>query len=177
MFSKTMKFISVCSVSSFLIAGLASAGFADSKSENEYKKKAEIEKKEKEQREHGVKPTATPRPTATPAPTPKPTATPAPTPKPTATPAPTPKPTATPAPTPAPTPKPTATPAPTPAPTPTPAPVKTWALYNANCAGCHGTSKQGATAAAITAAISSNRGGMGFISLTAAQITALAAGQ
>jgi len=160
MFSKSMKFISVCSVSSFLIAGLASAGFADSKSEYELKKKAEIEKKEvekkeREKREHSVKPTPTPKPT--PAPTPKPT------------PAPTPKP--TPAPTPAPTPK------PTPAPTPTPAPAKTWALYNANCAGCHGTSKQGATAATTRAAISSNRGGMGFITLTDAQLTALAAGQ
>ena len=35
MFSKSMKFISVCSVSSLLIAGLASAGFADDSSERE----------------------------------------------------------------------------------------------------------------------------------------------
>ena len=176
MFSKSMKFISVCSVSSFLIAGLASAGFADSKYEYEYKKKAEYEKKEnekREKREHSVKPPATPRPTATPAPTPRPTATPAPTPRPTATPAPTPRPTATPAP----TPRPTATPAPTPAPTATPAPVKTWALYNANCAGCHGSSKQASSVAATQAAITNNIGGMGYLSSISSKLAALLAGQ
>lgn len=198
MFSNSKKFISVCSVTSFLIAGLASAGFADdNRSFGEFKKKSEYEKREKhekqerEKREHGVKPTPKPSPAPTPAPTPKPTPvpTPAPTPKPTPapTPAPTPKPTPvpTPAPTPAPTPEPTPkpTPVPTPAPTPAPAPapapapVKTWALYNANCAGCHGTSKQGASASATQSAITSNRGGMGFISLTPAQLTSLAAGQ
>ena len=203
MFSNSKKIISIFSVTSFLIAGLASAGFADdNRSYSELKKKVEHEKQEKqekhekekrEKKEHDVKPTPKPTPAPTPKPTPKPTPapTPAPTPKPTPapTPAPTPKPTPkpTPAPTPAPTPKPTPaptpkptpapTPAPTPVPTPTPAPVKTWALYNANCAGCHGSSKQGKTASATQSAISNNTGGMGFISLTAAQITALAAGQ
>ena len=177
MFSKSKKFISVFSVMSFLIAGLASAGYTDdSKSTNELKKKAQIEKKaqneknekekkekrEKEKREHGVKPKPTPKPTPAPTPAPTPKPTPAP------TPAPTPKP--TPAPTPAPTPKPT--------PAPTPAPAKTWALYNASCAGCHGSSKQGASASTTQSAINNNLGGMGFLkTLTSAQVTALAAGQ
>jgi len=191
MYFKSRKFISVCAISSLLIAGFVTAGFADDDHEGS----------DRGDRKHYVRPTPrptttprptatpapTPRPTATPAPTPSPTATPAPTPRPTATPAPTPRPTATPAPTPAPTPRPTATPAPTPAPTPrptatptptpTPAPVKTWALYNANCSSCHGSSKQGASASSIQSAINNNTGGMGRISLSAAQITALAAGQ
>jgi len=51
-------------------------------------------------------------------------------------------------------------------------------LYNQNCSGCHGSGKQGKSAATIQAAINSNTGGMGFLSsLTAAQISALAAGQ
>lgn len=71
------------------------------------------------------------------------------------------------------------TPAPAPTPTTTPAPTtQTWALYNQYCSGCHGTSKQGAAAATIQNAINTNIGGMGSLkSLTAAQISALAAGQ
>ncbi|MEQ1636112.1 MAG: c-type cytochrome [Methylococcales bacterium] len=126
--------------------------------------------------------TATPAPTPSATPAPTPTATPAPTP--TATPAPTP--TATPAPTPTatPAPTPTATPAPTPTatPAPTPAPLDGAALYTDNCSGCHkpGTaqSKKGKSAAAISAAISGNVGGMGFLStLSAAEIAAIAASQ
>jgi cell division septation protein DedD len=152
MFSKSKKFVSVCAISSFLVAGLVAASFADSDSDhNDNNKNQGV-------RHHKVKPTPTPAPT--PKPTPKPT------------PAPTPKP--TPAPTPAPTPKPT--PAPTPAPTPTPAPVKTWALYNATCSGCHGSSKQGVSVSQIQAAIAANYGGMGSLGLSAAQLTSLAAG-
>jgi len=48
------------------------------------------------------------------------------------------------------------------------------ALYNQYCAGCHGQGKVGASASAISSAISSNRGGMGFLStLTQAQIDAI----
>lgn len=48
------------------------------------------------------------------------------------------------------------------------------ALYNANCSGCHGTSKRGKTVAATQGAIVSNRGGMGYLStLTAAELTAI----
>ena len=169
MFSKSKKFVSVSAISCFLVAGLVSASFADDGRGDD--------RGERGDRKHHVRPT--PRPTATPAPTatPRPTATPAPTA--------TPRPTATPAPTPTPTPRPTATPAPTatprptatPVPTPTPAPVKTWALYNANCSGCHGSSKQGASASTIQSAINNNLGGMGSLSrLSAAQLTSLAAG-
>jgi len=53
------------------------------------------------------------------------------------------------------------------------------ALYASNCSGCHGplatSSKRGASATAISDAIASNRGGMGSISLTPAQIAAIAA--
>jgi len=53
-----------------------------------------------------------------------------------------------------------------------------WSLYNQYCSNCHGTLKQGRTAAQIQAAINSNIGGMGSLSLMpAAQITTLAAGQ
>jgi len=52
------------------------------------------------------------------------------------------------------------------------------ALYTSNCSGCHGplatSSKRGASATAISDAIASNRGGMGSISLTPAQIAAIA---
>ncbi|PNU20039.1 hypothetical protein C2E25_09640 [Geothermobacter hydrogeniphilus] len=53
------------------------------------------------------------------------------------------------------------------------------ALYNNECAGCHGnlanTSKPGRTAADIQGAIDANRGGMGYLSnLTAAEIQAIA---
>lgn len=56
-----------------------------------------------------------------------------------------------------------------------PAPVLDGAaLYTANCAGCHGTSKRGSTVSAIQNAIASNRGGMGSLSgLTVDQITAI----
>lgn len=48
------------------------------------------------------------------------------------------------------------------------------ALYNANCAGCHGTSKRGKSLAAIQGAIASNRGGMSFLStLSVAELTAI----
>ena len=53
------------------------------------------------------------------------------------------------------------------------------ALYASNCSGCHGplatSSKRGASATAISDAIASNRGGMGSIRLTPAQIAAIAA--
>jgi fibronectin type 3 domain-containing protein len=50
------------------------------------------------------------------------------------------------------------------------------ALYDANCSGCHGTSKLGKTASAIQGAISANTGGMGYLStLTTAQVAAIAA--
>jgi len=42
---------------------------------------------------------------------------------------------------------------------------------------CHGSSYQNKSAAATASAIASNKGGMGFISLTSAQLAALAAGQ
>ncbi len=48
------------------------------------------------------------------------------------------------------------------------------ALYNANCASCHGTGKRGKSVSAIQSAIASNRGGMGSLStLTTAQLTAI----
>ncbi|HSN14506.1 MAG TPA: cytochrome c, partial [Anaeromyxobacteraceae bacterium] len=54
------------------------------------------------------------------------------------------------------------------------APIDGKALYTQYCSGCHGTSKQTSTAAAIQAAIDSNRGGMGFLNfLTPEQIAAI----
>ena len=48
------------------------------------------------------------------------------------------------------------------------------ALYNTNCAGCHGAGKRGKTLAAIQGAIASNRGGMSFLStLSVAELTAI----
>jgi len=65
--------------------------------------------------------------------------------------------------------------------TPTPTPVKPDgpSLYSSNCAGCHGvlanSTKGGATAARIQAAIDGSVGGMGSLSrLTAAEIQAIA---
>ena len=56
------------------------------------------------------------------------------------------------------------------------APIDGAALYTQYCAGCHGTSKKGATAAATQAAIDSNRGGMGSLKfLTPEQVAAIAA--
>ena len=53
------------------------------------------------------------------------------------------------------------------------------ALYTSNCSGCHGalasSEKRGSSASAISGAIAANRGGMGGISLTPAQIAAIAA--
>jgi mono/diheme cytochrome c family protein len=60
---------------------------------------------------------------------------------------------------------------------PTPTPTKTWALYNTYCSGCHGSSKQGKSVSAIQSAIAANTGGMGSISLSATQLSSLAAGQ
>jgi mono/diheme cytochrome c family protein len=79
-----------------------------------------------------------------------------------------------------PTPVKTFTPTPVPtlstAPAPTPA-AKTWAQYNQYCAGCHGASMQGSSAATIQSAIN-NVMQMGALkSLTPAQISAIAAGQ
>jgi hypothetical protein len=54
--------------------------------------------------------------------------------------------------------------------------AQTWALYNATCSGCHGSSKQGVSVAQIQAAIAANFGGMGSIGLSVAQLTSLAAG-
>jgi mono/diheme cytochrome c family protein len=57
-------------------------------------------------------------------------------------------------------------------------PIDGAALYTANCAGCHGTSKKGKSAGAIQSAINSNTGGMSFLSsLTPAQIAAISAAQ
>jgi mono/diheme cytochrome c family protein len=76
-----------------------------------------------------------------------------------------------------PTPIQTFTPTPVPTLNTAPAPAKTWATYNQYCSGCHGTSKQGSSVAAIQTGISNNSGGMGSLkSLTAAQLTAIAAG-
>jgi mono/diheme cytochrome c family protein len=66
-----------------------------------------------------------------------------------------------------------------PPPPPPPPATDGAALYTQDCAGCHGalasSSKRGATAAEIQAAIAANRGGMGSLSgLTAAQIQAIA---
>jgi predicted CxxxxCH...CXXCH cytochrome family protein len=73
------------------------------------------------------------------------------------------------------------TPAPDPVPTPTPDPTTPpdgAALYAMECAGCHGnlasTNKPGRTAAQTQAAITANLGGMGGISLTAAELQAIA---
>jgi len=126
-------------------------------------------KEQKDREERGRRHYRDNKPTPTPAPAPAPA--PAPVPKPTPAPAP------VPAPAPAPAPAPTPAPAPVPAPAPAPAPAKTWALYNQYCSGCHGSSKQGASASSIQSAINSNKGGMGSIKLTAAQLSALAAGQ
>jgi mono/diheme cytochrome c family protein len=68
-------------------------------------------------------------------------------------------------------------PASTPTPTPTPTPAPTFnalTYYNTTCLGCHG-SLGVRTAAQIQAAINSNRGGMGSLGLTAAQVAAIAA--
>ncbi|MFL5262515.1 MAG: c-type cytochrome [Anaeromyxobacteraceae bacterium] len=66
-----------------------------------------------------------------------------------------------------------------PPPPPPPPAADGAALYTQSCAGCHGalatSSKRGATAAQIQAAIAANRGGMGSLSgLTAAQLQAIA---
>jgi mono/diheme cytochrome c family protein len=63
---------------------------------------------------------------------------------------------------------------------PIPAQAATSALYDTNCAGCHGplatSSKRGATVARIQAAIAANTGGMGrFSTLSAADIQAIVA--
>ena len=62
-------------------------------------------------------------------------------------------------------------------PTPTPTPDGA-ALYASDCAACHGalasSTKAGATAAQIQAGITNNYGGMGSISLTTAEIQAIA---
>ena len=158
MFSKSKRIVSVATVSTLLIAGLVSAVYADGD-------------RDRERSDDAVRRTQNHR-----RPTPSPIPAPTPTPTPTPTPVPTPIP--TPVPTPVPTPTPTPVPTPVPAPTPTPVPTKTWSLYNQYCSGCHGTAKQGRSATAIQGAISANTGGMGSLSfLTAAQITALAAGQ
>lgn len=58
----------------------------------------------------------------------------------------------------------------------TPPPIDGAALYAQYCAGCHGNSKKGRPASAISAAIAADRGGMGSLSfLTADQIAAIAA--
>ena len=56
------------------------------------------------------------------------------------------------------------------------APIDGKALYTQYCAGCHGTSKIGASASATQSAIDSNRGGMGSLKfLTPEQVAAIAA--
>ncbi len=70
-------------------------------------------------------------------------------------------------------------PVPTPTPTPTPAPTITdgVSLYNANCVSCHGTlsnsTVMGRSATDIQSAIAANRGGMGSLQLTTAQVQAI----
>jgi mono/diheme cytochrome c family protein len=69
--------------------------------------------------------------------------------------------------------------APTQTPTTTPSAFDGAAFYTANCVGCHGplasSSKLGATATQIQAAITGNMGGMGqFSSLTGAQVQEIA---
>jgi mono/diheme cytochrome c family protein len=61
-----------------------------------------------------------------------------------------------------------------------PPPIDGVALYTTECGGCHGdpiasSEKRGRTALQITNAIAANRGGMGSISLTPAQVNAIAA--
>lgn len=157
MFNKSKKFITVCSVSSLLIAVLVSAGFADSDREGREGKENDRSRKYRKEREH--RPNPAPRPAPAPAPAPKPTPAPAP------------------APVPAPVPAPAPTPVPVPIPVPVPAPVPALdgaALYNQYCAGCHGSGMRGSSASLTQSAINSNRGGMGSLrSLTAAQITAI----
>jgi outer membrane biosynthesis protein TonB len=113
-----------------------------------------------------------------PAPAPAPEPAPAPAPAPAPTPDPTPAPAPAPEPAPAPAPAPAPTPDPTPAPAPAPAPAPTYdgaALYNQYCAGCHGQGKRGDSASKTASAISSNRGGMGFLStLSQAELQAIA---
>jgi mono/diheme cytochrome c family protein len=60
----------------------------------------------------------------------------------------------------------------------TPPPIDGAALYTTHCAGCHGNSMKGRSAASIQSAIDSNRGGMGTAALralTPEQIAAIAA--
>ncbi|MCM2334296.1 MAG: c-type cytochrome [Anaeromyxobacteraceae bacterium] len=60
----------------------------------------------------------------------------------------------------------------------TPPPIDGAALYGTYCAGCHGNSKKGSSAAAIQAAIDGNVGGMGSAALralTPEQVAAIAA--
>ena len=73
-------------------------------------------------------------------------------------------------------------PVPTPVPVPTPDPTTPpdgASLYAIECAGCHNnlasTNKPGRSAAQIQAAITANLGGMGGISLTSAELQAIAA--
>jgi len=160
--TKTLKMAAVFMALAIAQTSVIPTVYADddhgNKSRKEQKEKKDQE--ERERRHHrDSKPTPAPAPAPTPAPVPKPTPVP------------------TPAPAPAPVPAPAPAPKPTPAPAPAPAPVKTWALYNQYCSGCHGSGKQGASASSIQSAINSNKGGMGSIKLTAAQLSALAAGQ
>ncbi|BCR03480.1 c-type cytochrome [Desulfuromonas versatilis] len=68
--------------------------------------------------------------------------------------------------------------APAPTPTPEPTPVDGTALYGSNCANCHGSlansNIQNRTAAGIQAAIDGNLGSMGFLTLSGAQVQAIA---
>jgi len=68
------------------------------------------------------------------------------------------------------------TPTSTPTSTPTQGAIDGAALYTQYCNGCHGSGKKGSSATSIQNAINSNRGGMGSLSLTSAQIQAIATG-
>ena len=131
MFNRTRKFISVCGVTTVLIACFVSAGLAASGrvDDNDYGRKTRKERKQK----------PAPAPAAKPAPAPKPAL------------------------------------AQVTAPV---SPPDGAALYNQHCAGCHGFSMRGKSAAAILSAINRNVSAMSYLkSLTLAQITAISAGR
>lgn len=173
MISKSKKFISMCGITTVLIAGFVATGLADSDRDDE----RDDDGYQRRERRDRYAPTPTPAPTLRPTFTPAPTTMPTPMPTPAPTLRPTPTPASTPAPTlrPTPTPTPTLRPTPTPMPTPTPAPALDGAaLYNQYCAGCHGSVMRGRSVSSIQSAINGNLGGMGFLrTLTAAQLNAI----
>ena len=189
MLRKTKKIISMCGITTMLIAGLVVAGFADSDNDDDRddngdkvrrEQQERRDRKDRDDRRDRVAPTPRPPTQVTPPHgdrgactnchgTKYGTGTPAPAPAPAPSPAP------APAPAPAPMPTPTPTPVPTPVPVPAPAPALDGAaLYNQYCAGCHSSGKRGKSVSATQSAINNNVGGMGFLrTLTAAQLNAI----